>query len=154
MLKPELGSNIQVRPMQLTDLNAVMAIEPTIYPFPWSIGNFRDSLNTGYSCWVFEEARQMIGYVVLMTALDEAHLLNISVAKQAQGNGYGEALLNFIMQKAREHGALNIFLEVRVSNKVAINLYEKIGFNEMAIRPRYYPAEHGREDAMLMGMAL
>lgn len=140
--------------MQLTDLDVVMAIEPTIYPFPWSIGNFRDSLNTGYSCWVLEEAQKMIGYVVLMLALDEAHILNISISRPAQGKGYGAALLNFIMQKAREHGALNIFLEVRVSNKVAINLYEKSGFNEMAIRPRYYPAEYGREDAMLMGMAL
>jgi ribosomal-protein-alanine N-acetyltransferase len=154
MLKPQLGPNLQLRPMQLADLDAVMAIEPTIYPFPWSIGNFRDSLNTGYSCWIFEEAGQLIGYVVLMIALDEAHLLNISIARHAQGKGHGEALLNFIMQKAREHGALNIFLEVRVSNKVAISLYEKMGFNEMAIRPRYYPAEHGREDAMLMGMAL
>ncbi len=63
-------------------------------------------------------------------------------------------LLTFIMDKAREHGALNMFLEVRVSNKVAISLYEKKGFNEMAIRPRYYPAENGREDAMLMGAAL
>lgn len=140
--------------MQLADLDTVMAIEPTIYPFPWSIGNFRDSLNTGYSCWVLEDDRKMIGYVVLMVALDEAHLLNISIAKHAQGKGYGEALLDFIMQKAREHGALNIFLEVRVSNKVAIGLYEKSGFNEMAIRPRYYPAEYGREDAILMGMAL
>lgn len=131
-----------------------MAIEPTIYPFPWSVGNFRDSLNTGYSCWVFEQNQQMIGYVVMMLALDEAHLLNISVAKHAQGKGYGDTLLSFIMQKAREHGALNMFLEVRVTNKAAISLYEKKGFNEMAIRPRYYPAEHDREDAMLMGVAL
>ena len=75
-------------------------------------------------------------------------------AKEAQGQGYGDMLLSFIMDKAREHGALNMFLEVRVSNKVAISLYEKKGFNEMAIRPRYYPAENGREDAMLMGAAL
>ncbi len=138
----------------MTDLEMVMRIEPTIYPFPWTAGNFRDSLNTGYSCWVFEQGGRMIAYVVMMLALDEAHLLNISVAKHAQGKGYGDMVLSFIMEKARDHGALNMFLEVRVSNKVAISLYEKKGFNEMAIRPRYYPAEDGREDAVLMGMAL
>lgn len=138
----------------MTDLEMVMCIEPTIYPFPWTAGNFRDSLNTGYSCWVFEQGGRMIAYVVMMLALDEAHLLNISVAKHAQGKGYGDMVLSFIMEKARDHGALNMFLEVRVSNKVAISLYEKKGFNEMAIRPRYYPAEDGREDAVLMGMAL
>jgi len=150
VLKPDM----QLRPMQMEDLDAVMRIEPTIYPFPWSLGNFKDSLNTGYSCWVFEQGGRMAGYVVMMLVLDEAHLLNISVARHAQGQGYGDMLLTFIMDKAREHGALNMFLEVRVSNKVAISLYEKKGFNEMAIRPRYYPAENGREDAILMGAAL
>lgn len=140
--------------MQVADLDTVMRIELVIYPFPWSLGNFRDSLNTGYSCWVFELDGRIAGYTVMMLVLDEAHLLNLSVAKEAQGQGYGDMLLSFIMDKAREHGALNMFLEVRVSNKVAISLYEKKGFNEMAIRPRYYPAENGREDAMLMGAAL
>lgn len=140
--------------MQVADLDTVMRIEPVIYPFPWSLGNFRDSLNTGYSCWVFELDGRIAGYTVMMLVLDEAHLLNLSVAKEAQGQGYGDMLLSFIMDKAREHGALNMFLEVRVSNKVAISLYEKKGFNEMAIRPRYYPAENGHEDAMLMGAAL
>jgi [ribosomal protein S18]-alanine N-acetyltransferase len=103
---------------------------------------------------VLEQSQQIFGYVVMMLVLDEAHLLNISIAKSVQGQGYGGALLSFIMQKAREYGALNMFLEVRLSNKAAIGLYEKKGFNEMAIRPRYYPAANGREDAMLMGVAL
>lgn len=150
VLKPE----VRLRPMQMADLDTVMRIEPVIYPFPWSFGNFRDSLNTGYSCWVFELDGEIAGYVVMMLVLDEAHLLNLSIARQVQGRGYGAMLLAFIMDKGREHGALNMFLEVRVSNKVAISLYEKNGFNEMAIRPRYYPAANGREDAMLMGAAL
>jgi [ribosomal protein S18]-alanine N-acetyltransferase len=154
MLSAAPCQQLTYRPMQMADLDIVMKIEPTIFPFPWTIGNFRDSLNTGYSCWVVEDQQQIIGYAVMMLVLDEAHLLNISIALPSQGKGFGRALLSFIMQKAREHGALNIFLEVRISNKVAIHLYEQTGFNEMAIRPRYYPAEHGREDAMLMGMAL
>lgn len=138
----------------MADLNAVMAIEPDIYTYPWSRGNFSDSINAGYSCWVYIENDHVIGYAVLMLAMDEAHLLNISIARSKQGRGFGRALLQHMMALARQHGALNIFLEVRPSNVAAIHLYEQIGFNEMAVRRGYYPASNGREDAILMGMAL
>lgn len=140
--------------MQMADLDNIMAIEPTIYPYPWSRGNFSDSLNAGYSCWVVEQNRRMVGYAVLMLVLDEAHLLNLSVAARHQGQGFGHALLEHMLHTARRHGALNIFLEVRPSNRAAVKLYESLGFNEMAIRRGYYPAREGREDAVLMGMAL
>ena len=149
-----LNNRLQFRPMQMTDLDAIMAIEPTIYPYPWSRGNFSDSLDAGYSGWVYEEDGRIIGYAVLMLVLDEAHLLNISIARSHQGRGLGRALLEYMMQIARGHGAANIFLEVRPSNQAAIQLYESTGFNEMAIRRGYYPAANGREDAVLMGMAL
>ena len=150
VLKP----SIQMRPMQMTDLDAIMQIEPTIFPFPWSRGNFSDSLNSGYSCWVMELDGDIMGYGVLMMILDEAHLLNISIASNQQGHGFGRTLLEHMMQLGRKHGGLNMFLEVRPSNVAAIALYESIGFNEMAVRRNYYPAKHGREDAVLMGMAL
>jgi ribosomal-protein-alanine N-acetyltransferase len=149
-----LNNRLQFRPMQMADLDAIMAIEPTIYPYPWSRGNFSDSLDAGYSGWVYEEDGRIIGYAVLMLVLDEAHLLNISIAKNHQGRGLGRVLLEYMMQIARGHGAANIFLEVRPSNQAAIHLYESTGFNEMAIRRGYYPAANGREDAVLMGMAL
>lgn len=142
------------RPMQMDDLDEVMAIENVVYTHPWSRGNFSDSLNAGYSCWVLEEDGEMIGYAVLMLAMDEAHLLNISIARQRQQQGMGRALLEKMMFIARNHGALHMFLEVRVSNRPAIALYAKMGFNEMAIRRKYYPGHHGREDAYLMGLAL
>jgi len=150
VLKPD----IQTRPMHMQDLDAVMLIEPTVFPYPWSRGNFSDSLNSGYSCWVVEENGQIIGYAVLMMILDEAHLLNISIAKTHQGRGLGRSLLEHMMQIGRNHGGVNMFLEVRPSNKSAISLYESIGFNEMAVRRNYYPAPNGREDAILMGAAL
>lgn len=142
------------RPMQLTDLDHIMAIENEVYTHPWSRGNFTDSLNAGYSCWVLEEDAEIIGYAVLMLAIDEAHLLNISIAKERQYQGYGRMLLQKMMEIARTYGATHMFLEVRVSNRSAITLYEKLGFNEMAIRRKYYPGHHGREDAYLMGLAL
>lgn len=150
VLKPLL----QFRPMQVADLDAMMEIERVIYTHPWSRGNFRDSLDAGYSCWILEDGEEIIGYSVLMLAADEAHLLNLSIAGQRQGQGLGWTLLQHMLDVARGHGAANIFLEVRVSNRSAIGLYEKAGFNEMAVRRNYYPAHDGREDALLMGMAL
>jgi len=142
------------RPMQMADLDCVMAIENVVYSHPWTRGNFSDSLNAGYSCWVLEEDGVIIGYSALMLTMDEAHLLNISIAKERQQKGYGRMLLEKMLEVARSHGAAHIFLEVRVSNRPAIALYEKMGFNEMAIRRKYYPGLHGREDACLMGLAL
>lgn len=140
--------------MQAADLDAVLAMERKIHAFPWTPGNFRDSLQAGYSCWVYENDDVVIGYVVLMLVLDEAHVLNLGIARAQQGRGHGRALLRFAMDKAREHGALHMFLEVRVSNRIAIHLYETAGFSEMAIRRHYYPSHTGREDAILMGTAL
>ncbi|SNR89006.1 [SSU ribosomal protein S18P]-alanine acetyltransferase [Methylobacillus rhizosphaerae] len=150
VLKPEAS----LRPMQAADLDAVSRIEPTIFPYPWTRGNFNDSLNSGHSCWVYECEGELLGYAVMMLVLDEAHLLNISIAAPWQGKGYGRTLLAHMMDTGRQHGALNMFLEVRPSNQAALSLYESMGFNEMAIRRGYYPAPDGREDAVLMGAAL
>lgn len=142
------------RPMLKSDVDEIMAIETVNFSFPWTRGNFIDSLNSGYSCWVLETHGEIIGYAVIMMVLDEVHLLNISVSQAYQGKGIGRELLAYVMQVGREHGGLNMFLEVRVSNTRAIALYENMGFNEMAVRRNYYPAHQGREDAILMGLAL
>jgi len=149
-----LDTRLLFRPMQPADLDAIMAIEPIIYPYPWSRGNFSDSLAAGHSCWVLEQNRHLVGYAVLMLVLDEAHLLNISIAADYQGRGFGRALLSHVQDTARQYGAQQMFLEVRPSNTPALRLYEGFGFNEMAIRRGYYPARNGREDAVLMGMVL
>jgi ribosomal-protein-alanine N-acetyltransferase len=140
--------------MQFEDLDRIMEIEPRIYSHPWSRGNFADSLHAGYSCWIYESEGEVVGYAVMMSVLDEAHLLNISIAQDCQGRGMGRALLEHVIDIARRHGAQMMFLEVRPSNKNAIALYESIGFNEFSVRKGYYPAHNGREDAILMGLAL
>lgn len=142
------------RPMRKEDLDTIMAIEPLIYSHPWVRSNFADSLATGYSCWVCEQDGILLGYAVMMLAVDEAHLLNISVARAYQGRGLGRALLNHLVEVARRHGAQMMFLEVRPSNLAARALYESMGFNEYAVRRGYYPAHNGREDAILMGLSL
>jgi len=143
-----------IRLMEYGDLDRVVAIENRIYPFPWTRGNFRDSLNAGYDCWVYEVDGVMIGYAVLMFAVDEAHLLNLSIAAEWQGKGYGRSLLDAMMRTARDHGCVFISLEVRPSNPGAIRLYHKAGLREIALRKGYYPADKGREDALVMGRSL
>jgi ribosomal-protein-alanine N-acetyltransferase len=149
-----LNPQYQFRPMTEADLDAIMEIEPHIYSHPWSRGNFSDSLVSGYSAWVLLDGAKIIGYALMMMVLDEAHLLNLSVAKTFQKQGLGRLLLEHMIAIARKHDAANMFLEVRPSNISAIALYENIGFNEMAVRRGYYPAQNGREDAVLMGLAL
>lgn len=150
VLKPA----VKFRPLQMGDLDAVMAIEPLIYSHPWTRGNFSDSLQTGYSCWACEHDGRLVGYAVLMLVLDEGHLLNISIAREFQERGLGRSLLEYVIDVARGHGAQMMFLEVRPSNKSAIALYESMGFNEFSVRKGYYPSAKGREDAILMGLAI
>jgi len=140
--------------MRASDLDAVMQIEMANFPFPWTAGNFKDSINSGHICLLLEIDQALVGYAILMMVLDEVHLLNISVSPSWKGKGWGRHLLNQMMQIGREKGGLNMFLEVRPSNVSAITLYESIGFNEMGVRPGYYPAHNGRENAVLMGVAL
>jgi [ribosomal protein S18]-alanine N-acetyltransferase len=150
-LKP---ANVSFREMRASDLDAVMQIEMANFPFPWTAGNFKDSINSGHICLLLEIDQALVGYAILMMVLDEVHLLNISVSPSWKGKGWGRHLLNQMMQIGREKGGLNMFLEVRPSNVSAITLYESIGFNEMGVRPGYYPAHNGRENAVLMGVAL
>ncbi len=153
-MSAQLQHHLSLRPMHLDDLDAIMQIEPTIYSHPWTRGNFSDSLNSGYSAWILEEKSEMIGYALLMMIMDEAHLLNLSIAKAHQKQGLGRYLLEHMLKIAKTHKAAHMFLEVRPSNVSAIALYESIGFCEMAVRRGYYPAKEGREDAILMGLAL
>jgi ribosomal-protein-alanine N-acetyltransferase len=158
-MSAQLKPNLTLRPMQMDDLDAIMQIEPTIYSHPWTRGNFSDSLNSGYSGWVLEDitlgkTSEMIGYALMMRVLDEAHLLNLSIAKAQQKRGLGRYLLEHMIAIAKTHKALNMFLEVRPSNISAIALYENMGFCEISVRRGYYPAKEGREDAVLMGLAL
>ena len=144
-----------LRPMREADLDAVMRIEEAAYPFPWTRGIFRDCMRADYPMWVQKLDDEIVGYGVLSVALDEAHLLNLCTAAQAEGRGLGRHMLRALLRIARAGGAQRVFLEVRPSNKRAIKLYDAAGFNEIGRRPRYYPAANNcREDALVMAMEL
>ena len=145
----------RLRVMQEADLPAIVRIESAAYPFPWSVGVFRDCLRASYSCWVLEsDDERLLGYTVLSTAADESHLLNLCVAPDCQGLGYGRHLVVRMLEVARWSGAQRLFLEVRPSNPAAQSLYLSLGFQEIGRRPRYYPAVDGREDAIVMSRSL
>ena len=150
VLKPVL----ELRPMAEADLPAVIAIENAVYAFPWTQGNFRDSLAAGYSCWIYLRDDSLIGYGVLMPGPDEAHLLNLSIAADCQGQGYGGLLLLRLCDIARAGGARRIFLEVRPSNPAGLRLYARHGFRQVGFRRGYYPAPGGREDALIFSLQL
>ncbi len=137
------------RTMVLQDLSTVMEIETSAYAHSWSEGNFRDCLSAGYEMVVVELQQQIIGYGVMMIAAGEAHLLNLCIHPDRQGTGHGRQLLNHLMQIADQRNASTVYLEVRASNARACTLYHMAGFNEIGFRPDYYPADSGREDAIV-----
>lgn len=142
-------------PMSQEDLDGVVAAEREIYPFPWTRGNFTDALQAGYSAWVLHDAEgQVAAYSVMMMALDEAHLLNLSVARHAQRTGLGWRTLDWMAEVARGYGGRTMLLEVRPGNQVALRLYERYGFERIGVRRGYYPADGGREDAIVMRISL
>ncbi len=150
----ELDFEQSIRKMTQFDLQPVMAIETEAYEFPWTEGIMADCLKVGYHCFVYEVNCEVRGYIIYSTVLDEVHLLNICIDPQYQGKGYGFSLLNWLIKYSREKGGKTLYLEVRASNHAAIRLYENMGFNELGIRPDYYPAKKGKEDAQLFACEL
>jgi ribosomal-protein-alanine N-acetyltransferase len=144
--------------MQEQDLPEVMLIEEAIYSHPWTRGNFADSLVAGYECRTLRldgsGNAPLLGYFVVMVAAGEAHLLNLSIAPAWQRKGHGSAMLRDAFTVARARGARSMFLEVRPSNAGAQALYTRFGFRRIAVRRGYYPTHFGREDALVLTLAL
>ena len=145
---------LEFRPMTEADLDTVMSIEVTAYSHPWTRGIFQDCLRVGYCCWTLEEDGLVIGYGVMSVAAGECHILNLCICPESQNTGYGALLLEKLLEIARKHRADTAFLEVRPSNEPAIQLYEHAGFDKVGMRRDYYPAEFGREDALIFARSL
>jgi [ribosomal protein S18]-alanine N-acetyltransferase len=145
---------IRFRVMGVTDIASVLENEQRAYQFPWTEGNFADCLSAGHECWLLSLDEEVAGHGILAIGPGEAHVLNVCVRRDRQGNGYGRALMQHLLARARERGAATVFLEVRPSNRVAIGLYRSLGFNEIGRRRDYYPSPVGHEDAEVMGLDL
>lgn len=142
--------------MQQGDLEQVLALERRVYPHPWSLGNFTDSLASGYQCQMVRDADgKLLGYFLLMLGYEDAELLNVAVDGAMQGQGLGRWLLDQVVACARTHGMVSVLLEVRPSNVRALALYRRYGFEEINRRKAYYPAADGqREDAITMRLGV
>lgn len=134
------------------DLQQVMTIERLAYLWPWSEGNFIDSIRQGYRCSLLRKhCGQVLGYYVAMQGVEEVHLLNLTVAPEHQRQGWARVMLDGLHAWAREVGAQWVWLEVRVSNERAIRIYDQYGFRRVSVRKAYYPLDGStREDALVM----
>ena len=154
MIRPIREVPVEIRTMIYDDVAQVADIERRSYEFPWSHGVFRDCLLAGYNCIVIEREGRIAGYSILSIAAGEAHILNLCVDTKYRQLGYGQQLLEEILERAEHDEVSEIFLEVRPSNKKAIALYNKKGFRHVANRPAYYQAREGREDAAVLSKRL
>lgn len=144
----------RLRPMTVDDVVPVMAVERAVYDFPWTEGIFRDCLRVGYSCWVVEAGDGLAGYAVMSVTAGEAHVLNLCIDPAYQRRRFGTRLLAHLMDAARRFHAEEMFLEVRPTNAPARRLYRQMHFEAVGRRKDYYPAQQGREDALILRRSL
>ena len=144
-----------LQPMQESDLEAVIAIEQVAYSHPWTRGNFRDALASGYWAQCLRVQDELLGHVVAMEGVEETHLLNITVAPARQGQGWAHMMLDALCLWSRRQGAQWLWLEVRESNQRALHVYERYGFRRVGLRKDYYPADRQQRDhAVVMSLNL
>jgi ribosomal-protein-alanine N-acetyltransferase len=151
---PGLAGDFKIRTMRSSDLDLVVLNEVSSYVHPWNKRIFIDCLRAGYQCWVLASKHKIIGHGVMSVAIGECHLLTLCVHPDFQRLGYGTKILRFLLGKAQQQEAGVCFLEVRSSNTEARSLYLSMGFNPVGARKNYYPAESGREDAIIMSLKL
>ncbi|MGD9340523.1 MAG: ribosomal protein S18-alanine N-acetyltransferase [Chromatiales bacterium] len=143
-----------LRDMTPADIDDVAAIESRSYEFPWTSGIFRDCLRVGYCCRVLCAGEQAIGYSIVSFGASEAHLLNLCILPDFHGMGLGRYLLSHTLEQVKQTGVKTVFLEVRPSNEIALELYRSAGFVEIGHRRAYYRSAKGREDALVLALEL
>lgn len=156
-------------PMTVADLDSVLAIESVSHIHPWTRGNFSDSLAAGH--WAYCVRPQLSdavkgsyldpeilwAYCILFPAVDELHLLNITVSPKLRRLGIGVKMMNAIEGVAAQQNMPRIILEVRPSNESALKLYQRLGYEQIGVRKNYYPVDATsglREDALVLAKSI
>ena len=148
------GTQFFARTMRHSDLDLVVKNEAAAYAHPWTKRIFIDCLRAGYQAWVLANKQEIAAHAVMSVALEECHLLTLCVHPEFQRMGYGRKLFALLLDRAAGLGAKECFLEVRISNDRAISLYRSLGFTQIGERSSYYPADSGREDALILSRSL
>ena len=152
---PSLQTEVRFEPLAMERLSAVLQVEEKAYAHPWSRANFLDVLHSSYQAQILMADTTILGYFVAMKGVDEAHLLNITVNPTYQRQGWAQVMLDAITLWARGQDAEYLWLEVRVGNLRALQVYESHGYKRIAQRKNYYASAHGhREDALVMRLDL
>ena len=133
--------------MDVSDIVFVADIERRNYKYPWTKTIFSDCLSSGYLCTVANFNDKIIGYSVVSTSNYDAQILNLCVDEDSRGLGFGEKIMDLLIEDIKSRGLSEIYLEVRSSNIRAISLYKKKGFELIGVRQNYYMDHNGREDA-------
>ena len=151
-LTPAQALPLEARLEALTvdDLDAVIAMEQSVYGHPWTVGNFKDALASGYAAQRLLAGSTLIGYFVAMKVIDEMHLLNITVSLDYRNQGWAKLMLEALALWARGQGCEWLWLEVRESNHRAIHVYRSHGFKQVGLRKDYYPVGRGQREAALV----
>jgi ribosomal-protein-alanine N-acetyltransferase len=153
---PQASAPVRLCPMELESLDEVLRVEQASYAFPWTRGNFIDSLLANHLAWCLLDAPgRLLGYAIAMAGVEELHLLNITVAGEHRRCGHARFIMEALVAHGRRSGARTLWLEVRPSNQAARRLYDDLGFERIGLRRQYYPAEgNRREDAWVMRLDL
>ena len=146
---------VRFEDMTLQNLDGVLGVEKQTYAHPWVLANFSDALASGYQAQLLMAGDTLLGYFVAMKGVDEVHLLNITVAPDFQRQGWARVMMDALALWARGQGVEWLWLEVRVGNLRAMQVYERQGFQSVGQRKNYYPNGHGqREHAVVMSRRL
>lgn len=145
---------IQIRTATSADIPAMLATEQAATAYPWAESSFRSSFSERYFNAVALCDGEVAGFYIGELVAGEASLFDIAVHPKQQGKGIGKALLSHFLDEAEARKATDCWLEVRASNQTAIALYQQLGFHQVGVRPGYYPAPAGNEDAVLMALSL
>ena len=148
------GPQFFARTVRHSDLDLVVTNEAAAYAHPWTKRIFIDCLRAGYQAWVLANKQEIAAHAVMSVAVEECHLLTLCVHPAFQRMGYGRKLFALLLDRAASLEAKECFLEVRVSNDRAISLYRSLGFTQIGERSSYYPADSGREDALILSCSL
>lgn len=146
--------SLYFKPITLADISVITQIEQATQPIPWTEQIFTDCLKVGYQGWVLALELEIVGFVFVAIAAGESHILDIAISPVHQRKGYGKFLMQQLLQELKQQQVIVVFLEVRISNLQAQELYKKLGFSEIGRRKDYYQAKQGKEDAIVMSLDL
>ncbi|MFT5873482.1 MAG: ribosomal-protein-alanine N-acetyltransferase [Clostridium sp.] len=144
-----MNNDFKIHPMDTSSINSIININRLSFPISWSLESLQAELDNKFAKYVvLKRGNLIVGYGGMWIIIDEAHITNVAVHPEARGQGGGDIIVEALFRICRKQKITAITLEVRSSNFIAINLYEKYGFEKEGIRPHYY--EDNGEDAVIM----